>query len=78
MLKAFSPSILVTAVLALLAVLIDNASAQGVYQQFSLTGTNEFANVGVIMPYYGRISVGKTACLMTPNCIGLLSGELIQ
>ena len=76
MFKIFSPNILVAAVLALLAGLADLASAQGIYQDFSVTSVNFAARV-VLTDFFGGVEAGKATCDQTPNCIGVVDGELV-
>jgi hypothetical protein len=78
MFKAFPPTILVVAVLALLAGLADIASAQGVYQEFEITSPIVITGVTIIQPYGGDISLGRAICSTIPNCIGVFTGKLMQ
>ena len=77
MFKAFPPTILVAAVLALLASLTDIACAQGTYQDFSVTSVNFAARVGITYFFPADVEAGKASCDQTPNCIGVVDGELV-
>jgi hypothetical protein len=77
MFGGFPTSILMAAVLALLASLTDIASAQGIYQDFAIGDYTEFASpLKVDLTIYNPdLSTGKAVCDALPSCIGVLGGE---
>jgi hypothetical protein len=76
--KPFPPTILLAAVLALLAGLTGFVTAQGIYQEFPLTEYTYWGDVQAFQSYTGDIPVGKALCDTIPNCIGVLGSKLKQ